>query len=92
MKIRSSNFLHLPVFFLAAALALTGCGASSEKNVTVAETAAAAAPAAGSHSPEAPLKKMAAPTSEPLQTPPLKAKCLPKTKAVSPLRYRLEES
>ena len=47
MKIRSSNFLHLPVFFLAAALALTGCGASSEKNVTVAETAAAAAPAAG---------------------------------------------
>ena len=57
MKIRSSNFLHLPVFFLAAALALTGCGASSEKNVTVAETAAAAAPAAGSHSPEGALEE-----------------------------------
>ena len=57
MKIRSSNFLHLPVFFLAAALALTGCGASSEKSVTVAETAAAAAPAAGSPSPEGALEE-----------------------------------
>lgn len=56
MKIRSSNFLHLPVFFLAAALALTGCGASSEKSVTVAETAAAA-PAAGSPSPEGALEE-----------------------------------
>jgi len=56
MKIRSSNFLHLPVFFLAAALALTGCGASSEKSVTVAETAAAA-PAAESPFPEGALEE-----------------------------------
>lgn len=91
MKIRSSNFLHLPVFFLAAALALTGCGASSEKSVTVAETPPL--PLLPDPLPlKAPLKKMAAPTSEPLQTPAREAKCLPKTKAVSPLRYRLEES